>query len=290
MGFAGAPTRRLDVTVWTPPGITPVGGRPLVIYSHGSYNKADGAMHLVNALLNAGYIVAAPDYPLSSRAAYTHITGSDATDAFEQTRDVHFILDNLLIDKSLRIDSARIAAIGHSLGAVTGYFTSFGSRTVDPRIKATILLGGGDPVQAALAANMGLVGSWTLPVKTPVLFLSAEHDAFAGFTGQPYAAYSRVSGPKYELMIRGGVHRWFTDFAGYGPNQSNPDCAALGGGKNLLGCEAGIKLNTPAREQAITRTAVIDFLSGYLDGNKEGIKHLRALAKSMSDLALRYED
>jgi predicted dienelactone hydrolase len=290
MGFAGSPTRRLDVTIWTPPGAAPAGGRPLVIYSHGSYGAADNAMHLVDALLRAGYIVAAPDYPLSSRAAYTKVAGSDPTDVIEQTRDVHFILDQLLADTTLGIDPVRIASMGHSLGAVTGYFVSFGSQTADRRIKAVVLLGGGDPVQAALAANMGLNGNWTLPVKTPGLFLSAEHDAFAGFNGQPYAAYSRISGPKYELMIRGGVHRWFTDYSGYGPNQSNPDCAALGGGKGLLGCEDGIKLTTPAREQAITRVAVMDFLSGYLGGNKAGIKHLRALPKTMPDISMRFEN
>lgn len=289
-GFAGSATRRIDVTVWTPAGRPPQGGWPLVIYSHGSYSKADSAMHLVNALLAAGYAVAAPDYPLSSRAAYTHVTGSDPTDVIEQTRDVHFIIDQLLSDKSLDIDPTRIATIGHSLGAVTNYFTSFGSQTADRRIKATVLLGGGDPVQAALAANMGMVGNWTLPVKTPVLFLSAEHDAFAGFTGRPYAAYSRVSGPKYELMVRGGVHVWFTDFASYGPNKSNPDCAMLGGGKGMIGCEAGNKLTSPAREQEITRTAVLDFLSGYLRGNKAKLAHLRGLPNSMRDVTLRYED
>jgi dienelactone hydrolase len=289
-GFVGASTRRLDVTVWSPAGAPPQGGWPLVIYSHGSYSTADSAMHLVRALVNAGYVVAAPDYPLSSRAAYTHVTGSDPTDVIEQTRDVQFIIDQLLADKALGIDPARIATIGHSLGAVTSYFSSFGSQTADRRIKATVLLGAGDPVQAALAANMGLTGNWTLPVKTPVLFLSAEHDAFAGFTGRAFAAYSRVSGPKHELMVRGGVHVWFTDFANYGPGQSNPDCAMLGGGKGLFGCEAGNKLTTPARQQEITRVAVIDFLGGYLSGSKAKLAHLRSLPKSMRDVTLRYED
>ena len=289
-GFVGAPTRRLDVTVWAPAGAPPQGGWPLVIYSHGSYSKADSAMRLVRALVNAGYLVAAPDYPLSSRAAYTRVTGSDPTDVIEQTRDVHFIIDQLLADKALGIDPTRIATMGHSLGAVTSYFTSFGSQTADRRIKATVLLGAGDPVQAALAANMGLIGNWTLPANTPVLFLSAEHDAFAGFTGRPFAAYSRVSGPKYELMVRGGVHVWFTDFADYGPGQSNPDCAMLGGGKGMLGCETGNKLTTPTRQQEITRVAVIDFLGGYLGGSKAKIAHLRSLPNSMRDVTLRYED
>ena len=289
-GFAGSPTRRIDVTIWAPSGPAPAGGWPLVLYSHGAFSQADSAMHLVRALNAAGYIVAAPDYPLSSRAAHTKIKGGDTTDVVEQTRDVRFVIDQLLADKALSIDAGRIATLGHSLGAVTSYFTSFGSQTVDRRIKATVLLGAGDPVQAALAANMGLTGNWTLPDKTPVLFISAELDAIAGFTGRPYAAYSRVSGPKYELMVRGGIHTWFTDFSGYGPNQSNPECAMMGGGKGILGCEAGAKLTTPARQQEMTRVAVIDFFGGYLGGDKSRIKHLRGLPKSMRDVTLRYED
>jgi predicted dienelactone hydrolase len=302
-GFAGAPVRRLDVTVWYPAdsasgeNVAPAAGapRPLVLYSHGSYGRADNAMHLVNMLVKAGYIVAAPDYPLSSRAAYTKITGSDATDVSSQTRDVHFVIDSLLANKDLSplIDSTRIATMGHSLGAVTSYFTSFGANVRDPRIKAVVLLGAGDPVQAALSFNMGLVGTMHAAVHVPVLFLTAEHDAFALFTGRPFAAFSRVEGPKTEILIKGGVHIWFRDGTDKPTDGSNPDCAILGGmrpGMALPGCEKGARLITPSRQQEITRIAVLDFLDGTLRADRAKLTALHRLDKSIPEIEERFGD
>lgn len=305
MGFAGSAERRLDVTVWYPaPGPADSASRnpggqglkhPLIIYSHGSFGRADNAMHLVNSLVGAGYIVAAADYPLSSRAAYTRIAGPDPSDVIEQTRDIRFIIDRLLADKdlSLLVDPARIATIGHSLGAVTSYFTSFASGVRDPRIKAAVLLGAGDPVQAALSGNMGLGGTWNAAASVPVLFMNAQHDPFAAFTGRPHAAYSRVETPKYEITVNGGAHVWFTDNAVQPADGSNPDCAMLKGlrpGGTLPGCEAGNKMATPQRQQEITRIAVRAFLDGYLKNDATQLRRLRRLHAQLSDTDIRFEE
>ena len=207
MGFVGAPDRRIDVRIWYPADPTaeadpaPLargGPYPLVIYSHGTFGSADNAMHLVRHLVRHGYIVAAPDYPLSSRAAFTRIKMADPGDVINQTRDVKFIIDRLLADPVFgsAIDPARIGTTGHSLGAVTSYFTSFGAQTRDPRIAATALIAGGDPVQTALTQDMGMQGTGHAEARVPVLFLSADRDVFARITGRPHAAYSRVEGPR----------------------------------------------------------------------------------------------
>ena len=298
-GFSGSKNRRIDVAIWYPTKLLSKPNNhakyPLVIYSHGSYGYAENAMHLVNHLVQAGYIVAAPDYPLSSRAAYTKISAIDPSDVGNQAQDIRFIIDQLLLNEELAsaIDEERIAAMGHSLGAVTSYFATFASTVREPRITATILLGGGDPVQAALTTGgMGLIGSWHAPVSVPTLFLSAEHDTFALFTGRPYAAYSRIEKPKYEVMIKGGVHIWFRDSDDRPADGSNPDCAMLAGfrpGVTLPGCEKA-KLITPARQQEITRVAVRDFLDAYLKTDKKKLEHLRQLASSMSEVEVTYED
>ncbi len=292
-GYGGSTVRRLDVTVWQPDDRdTTPHSHPLVIYSHGSFGQADNAMYLVHALVHAGFIVAAPDYPLSSRAAYTAIKAPDASDVINQTRDIHYIIDRLLADPALcvQIDSGAIATIGHSLGAVTSYFTSFGNCTRDPRIKATVLMGAGDPVQAALSANMGLIGTWHMPVHVPVLFLSAQYDVFARFTGRPQVAYARLENPKYEVTVRGGAHIWFTDVDGPHADGGNPDCALLGGGDHMVGCEPGLKLTTPTRQREITQIAVIDFLDGYLRDDKARLARLHNLAKILPDVDERNED
>ncbi len=290
MGFAGSPTRQIEVTVWFPAQQTG-GPWPLLLFSHGTYGHADGFMHIVNDLVSRGYMVAAPDFPLSSRNAWTKIKGPDISDVGEQVKDIHFLLDQLLADSAIgpMIDKDKIAIGGHSLGAVTSYFASFGAQTRDPRIKAVVLLGAADPVQAALTQNMGLYGTAHSIVSPPVLFLSAEKDVFAALMGRAHAAYSRVEPPKYEVMIKGGAHVWFHADIDRHPQGKNPDCLffeRMGPGMKVPGCDGPVTLINPLRQQAITLVAVRSFLDGYLKGNKSALARLRRIDKEFPEAEL----
>ena len=304
MGFVGSATRRLDVRIWYPAGrngeadsapLARGGPFPLVIYSHGTYGRADNNMHTVEHLVRHGYIVAAPDFPLSSRAAFTNIKMADPSDVANQTKDIRFIIDRLLGDPVFgpAIDPAKIGTTGHSLGAVTSYFTSFGTQTRDPRIAATALIAGGDPVQTALTQNMGLQGTGHAEVRVPVLFLSADHDVFARTTGRPHAAYARVEGPKSEVMIHGGVHVWFRDGNEVLPDGKNPDCLFFERylpGMVMPGCELRGGLISPARQQEITRAAILDFFDAYLKGDARALVRLRGLHKQFREAGVVFED
>ena len=307
-GFAGAPVRRIDVTVWYPaeparsaksaakpasPRIAKGGPWPLIIYSHGTYGWAANASHLVSHLVRAGYVVAAPDYPLTSRAAYTKVTGADISDVAQQTRDIRFIIDKLLAHAELgpAIDASQIGTTGHSLGAVTSYFASFGGQTRDPRIKAVALTGAGDPVQAALSADMGLTGTWNAAVSVPVLFLSAEKDVFARITGRPYAAFSRLEAPKYEAMIRRGVHVRFGDNADEPADGTNPDCRFFAAaGMKVPGCDDKGPFLSPARQQAINRAVVLAFFDAYLKDDAAQRARLRSLPAEFPEIDARFEE
>ena len=304
MGFEGAATRRLDLHIWYPadgtsrsdPASLAKGGPyPLIIYSHGTFGSVDNAMHLVEHLVRHGYIVAAPDYPLTSSAAFTHVRFADISDVGQQTRDVHFIIDRLLADPVFgpAIDPAKIGTTGHSLGAVTSYFTSFGAQTRDPRIAATALIAGGDPVESALMQDMGLFGTGHAAVRVPVLFLSADHDVFARMTGRPHASYSRVEGPKTEVMIKGGVHVWFRGKAEALPDGKNPDCLFFERNMPSMvvpGCETRGGLIDPARQQEITRAAVLDFFDGYLRKDAAALARLRGLHREFNETEVIAQD
>ena len=119
-GFAGAPERRLDVILWYPakadadglseaPQLAGDGPWPLVIYSHGTFGRADNATHLVADLVRHGYVVAAPNYPLTSSTSYTGVKQAQLSDVIEQTRDVRFVIDRLLADEFIgpAIDKAK---------------------------------------------------------------------------------------------------------------------------------------------------------------------------------------
>jgi predicted dienelactone hydrolase len=298
MGFAGSPTRRLDVLVWYPATtagadapIATGGPWPLLLFSHGTYGHADGFMHIVHELVAHGYVVAAPDYPLTSRNAWTHIKGPDISDTGQQVKDVKFLLDRLTADPAIApaIDKERIAVGGHSLGAVTSYFVSYGAQTRDPRIKAAVLVGAADPVQAALSQDIGLNGTAHAAVPLPVLFLSAEYDVFARMMGRAHSAFYRVEPPKYEVMVKRGAHVWFHSDMERHPQGKNPDCLffeRMGPGMKVPGCEAAVEMIDPARQQAITLAAVRSFLDGYLKKDAAALTRLRGIDKEFPEAEL----
>lgn len=303
-GFAGAKQRRIDVLVWYPAAKessverTPLaqgGPWPLVIYSHGTFSRPDSAMHLVRELVARGYVVAAPNYPLTSSTAYTKVTRADITDVIEQTRDISFVIDHLLADPFFKtaIDPRKIGTTGISLGAVTSYFASFGVQTRDPRIVATAPIAAGDPVQSALSSSVGVEGTLHAAVSVPTLFVSGQYDMFAATTGRPYAAFSRIEPPKYEMMIKGAVHLWFGDGVQQPPGGANPDCvffARAAPDRQPPACRTTTTLIDPAREKLITRTAVADFFDAYLKGDKAALARLREVHETFPEASLRSEE
>lgn len=293
MGFSGSDTRRLDLMVWYPQGEG--GPYPLIIYTHGTFGYASNAMHFVNALVEAGYVVAAANYPLTSRNAFTKIQFADISDTSEQVKDVSFIIDSLLADPELGklIDKDKIGTTGHSLGGVTSYFASFGQKTRDPRIKATAPIAAGDPVQTALDNEMGFAGAGHSAIPVPVMFLQADKDVFARMTGRPYAAYARVEGPKYQVLLKDGYHIAFRDGDETHSEGKNPDCLFFE--KNMPemtvpGCEEAGSFMPAARQQEITRVALVHFFDAYLKGDDVAKEQLLALDDGPEDVVVVYNE
>ncbi|MFV8817935.1 alpha/beta hydrolase family protein [Haliea sp. E17] len=295
--FPGTPDRRIDVSVWYPAGAAGQGAHslPLIIYSHGTYGYASNASHFVNHLVRHGYVVAAPTFPLTSRESFTGIPMAVGTDAPNQPKDVSFVIDQLLADPELGaiIDPEEIGVVGHSLGAVTGYFLNYGAQLRDPRIGANAMIGAGDPVQAVLAFGFGFVGVQHAPVAVPALFLSAQHDVFASLTGRPFAAYSRVEPPKQEVLIAGGTHVWFRDGDDKHPDGLNPDClffARSAPAMQVPGCQQPVDLIEPQVQREITRTALLDFFNAYLKHDKKALYSLQHIDDRFPAAEIRFEN
>jgi predicted dienelactone hydrolase len=306
-GFAGAAMRRLDVVTWYPADgnatakpaekapLAANGPWPLVIYSHGTWGYAENASFICEDLARHGYIVAAPNFPLTSQTSFTKVLGPDISDVRNQVKDVSFVIDRLLGDSALgtAIDKRKIATMGHSLGAVTSYFATFGVQTRDPRVTATVLTGAADPVQAALSTEMGLAGTWHAAVPVPVLFLSAEKDLFARMMGRPHAAYSRLEKPKYEVMIKKGVHVWFHDGDEQPADGKNPDCLFFEQQEPKIvvpGSEERGPLIGTAKQREITLAATHDFFAAYLKNDSGAKVRPRGLDKRFKDIALICEE
>lgn len=299
MGFVGTPTRRIDVKVWYPTELPAAASpMPLVVYTHGTFGYADNAMYLVNALVKSGYVVAAPDYPLTSRKSYTRVRFADISDVAEQLKDLSFVISQLLSDPVLgkMIDHEAIGSTGHSMGATMSYFITQGQGIRDPRIKAAAPIAGGDPVTSALGYDMGFFGTKYAEVSVPMLFVTGDRDMFTRSTGNPLIAYTRVQPPKYELLIKGATHVWFRDRY-QNENEEladnvNPDCVWLEknapAGEVFPGCKERTPLINSERQRKLTRDAIVAFFDAYLKGDERGLEQLRALGQSGEDVAMAY--
>lgn len=137
---SNGPDRPLPTTIYYPSGS---GRFPLILFSHGLTAKPSTYQALLRRWAAAGFVVAAPAYPHTSFG----VPAFDVLDVINQPGDASYALGKVLaLDGAAgdplrgRIDTGRIAATGHSAGAITtvGLFTA----KRDPRLRAGIVLAG----------------------------------------------------------------------------------------------------------------------------------------------------
>jgi dienelactone hydrolase len=148
-GFAGAPNRTLPTQFWYPAqddGETPARGDgpyPLVVFSHGYDVTPDFYAPLLERWAAAGYVVAAPTYPILSGDD----GGASHVDYERTFADTSFVISQVLAlgnDDPLAgmVDPDRIAAAGHSDGEVVSFGVGFLECCRDARVKSVIAMAG----------------------------------------------------------------------------------------------------------------------------------------------------
>jgi dienelactone hydrolase len=122
---------------------TKAGGFPMVVFGPGSGSSPPFYAVLLQAWASAGYVVAAPAFPLSST------TLGAGADYVNQPKDISFVISEMLRLSSDAsgpyadlVDMERIGVAGHSLGAMTALGVVFNSCCTDSRIKAAAVLAG----------------------------------------------------------------------------------------------------------------------------------------------------
>jgi predicted dienelactone hydrolase len=280
--YAGADSRTLVTHLWYPD--EPVeDGSPLVIYSHGFMSNREEGVYLAEALARQGYIVAAPDFPLSNGGAPG---GPNAADVVNQPGDVSFLIDTLTAPGENEmpfpgtVDASRIGVAGLSLGGLTSTLVGYHPRFHDDRIRAVISIAG--------PAGM-FTRRFFLTRAAPFLMIAGTEDAVVDF--ETHAAIIPDRAPQGTLVaIRGGTHIAFAGiaepamrfvdhpdsvacdalvagtedgegenpFAGLGDltDGVNPDQTRLTICANPLG-----KTVHPGRQQMITQVAVVSFFA-----------------------------
>jgi dienelactone hydrolase len=151
----GSPVRTLMTDVYYPaaagvPGAVTVDapadeGRrrfPLLVFAHGLFGARGNWAGTLAHLASHGYVVAAPDFPLTNLATFSAGTTLLA-DLVNQPGDVSFAIDTftgvgnpLGEPLSAVVDTRAVGVLGHSYGGATAFLAVFGGPLADGRIGA----------------------------------------------------------------------------------------------------------------------------------------------------------
>jgi dienelactone hydrolase len=121
---------------------------PLVVFGHGFAVTPGLYARLLDAWTRAGYVVAAPLFPVENANAPG---GPDESDLINQPGDMSFVISRMLAaNASVKsplhglIDPTRIAVGGQSDGGETALAVAYDSRFLDARVRAAVILSGAE--------------------------------------------------------------------------------------------------------------------------------------------------
>lgn len=172
----------------------------MIVFAHGTAGEPADFGALFGAWTAAGYVVAAPEFPLTGE----HVEGGSVdADYVNQPADVRFIIDQMLHSPPPAldglVDAERIGVAGHSLGGYTTMGLAFNSCCHDPRIKAVIVMSGAETVPYPDGSYYGSVRS------PPALFITGSNDTVVS-PQSSVVAYGKAHPPKALVTIAGGDH------------------------------------------------------------------------------------
>jgi alpha-beta hydrolase superfamily lysophospholipase len=174
------------------------GGSQLVVFAHGLALTDQTYPAFLHDVAAAGYVVADPEFPLSSSA----LPGPATSDVVEQARDLGFVADQILATATrphvldLVVFDDRLGVIGHSDGGVTALGFAANSCCADPRVGAVVVLAG---------AIGRFPGSWYTTAAPPTLVLHGDADEVNPLSSSE-AIYRAARSPKLFAAVDGGTH------------------------------------------------------------------------------------
>lgn len=170
------------------------GAHPLIVFAHGFALTPATYSRLLNAWAGAGFVVAAPVFPLENAHAPGGPTESDLVN---EPRDISVVVDHLLAGTlGSEIDRTKIAVAGHSDGAVAALAVAYDRRFRDRRIRAAIVMSGASPAGMGPFPRHG----------PPLLAVQGTSDPINAPANTD--AYFRLARrPKFLLWLLGASHR-----------------------------------------------------------------------------------
>ena len=202
-----APERTLVTDVYRPAGKGPF---PLIVFAHGWNGHPEKFSQLFGAWASAGYVVAAPAFPLTN----SHVAERNAGDVVNQPGDVSFVLTEMLRENRApksrlyrAIDRRNVGAAGLSMGGATTYGVVFDDCCRDRRFTAAMVLNG---FRIPMSESTG--GKLLLDGHVPLLIAHSDTDPALPYSGAR-DAYAAASPPVWFVTQYGASHasQWEND-------------------------------------------------------------------------------
>jgi fermentation-respiration switch protein FrsA (DUF1100 family) len=193
------PARRTDVPDATP--ARAAGPFPLIVFGHGFAVTPHPYAALLQAWARAGYVVAAPIFPLENAHAPG---GPNESDLVNQPGDMSVVISRMLGASRVHggffaglVDRHRVAVSGQSDGGETALAIAYDTHFIDRRVRAAAILSG---------AKIPGVSGFDFPAPSPPLLATqgtADTINPPTFTS---AFFDVAPSPKYLLTMLGAPH------------------------------------------------------------------------------------
>ncbi len=209
--FPGADSRTLVTHVWFAveppkgaPACDPRGRCHLVVLAHGLGGRPESLSVLARALARAGYIVAAPTFPLTVATAPGGALAGEG-DLSAQPGDLSFVIDSLDAASARegdvlhgRVADPPVGLVGHSFGGSTAIAASRLECCRDARIDAVVLVA--PAVQEVGHFQEGIAGRGP-----PTLLIHGEDDHVVDIS-ESRRLYAAIAPPRYLVELDGAGH------------------------------------------------------------------------------------
>lgn len=220
---------------------------PVIVFAHGLDSEGFVYDPLLQQWVEKGFVVVAPTFPLSNIAAPG---GDTAKDLVNQPGDMSFVLSQVLALSSQSgnllsgmIDPHRIAAVGHSLGAMTVLAWTENTCCFDHQVDAAVII---DGTEATFGKGRFFADHRT----TPILVLHGTADKTIPYPNGE-KIYGDAKAPKVLVSLIGAPH---VSFLQLGPPGQKPP-----------------------RWENVDVDSVVDFLDGELNHNPQALRRLAAV-------------
>lgn len=167
---------------------------PLVVFCHGFDITPLAYLHLLRHWAAAGFVVAAPYFPLTRADAGRWL---DEADVDNQPYDVSAVITQVERRLGPLVERGHVVVAGHSDGGSTAFGVGFANRMRDRRVSAVMVFSGD---------RRATMGRFSAPRRSlPMLLVQSDRDEFNSLrsAGEVWAVARR---PKVYLHLHGARH------------------------------------------------------------------------------------